>query len=355
MDKLLIILLVLVCGFGSAEADLYGVLDSKGNFRFVNVPVIQTRIIYRKNLKSPFEKALQRAADQFALDPHFLRAVMKAESNFRSEAVSKKGARGLMQLMPSTARILKVSDINNPVDASAVVCVHISQGAVKPLKLGYLHILKPQGKKYGTSNELILSSDLPIIIVEGFTDTGTAMDLGFTAIGRPSAQAGMNLLPALVKGKDVIIVGDNDAGAGLQGLESTFQTLQSVCKSVIKVLPPEATKDLRDWRKKHNLTQKMFLDYVKQEGQSERAANLLPSDIAYNIADFYLQTHKTEDGSLVLRNYKGQWVQYDAGKYSNYEESNLRGEIYRFLDNKNFPKVGGQGTTAVVPFKPSRA
>ena len=247
------------------------------------------------------------------------------------------------------------SDINNPADASAVVCVHISQGAVKPLKLGYLHVLKPQGKKYGTSNELILASALPIIIIEGFTDTGTAMDLGFTAIGRPSAQAGMNLLPSLVKGKDVIIVGDNDAGAGLQGLESTFQTLQPICKSVIKVLPPESIKDLRDWRKKHNLTQKMFLDYVKQEGQSVGAANLLPSDVAYNIADFYLQTHKTEDGSLVLRNYKGQWVQYDAGKYSNYEESNLRGEIYRFLDNKNFPKVGGQGTTAVVPFKPSRA
>ncbi len=106
----------MVCSFDSVEADLYGVLDSKGNFRFVNIPVIQTRITYRKNLKSPFEKALQRAADQFALDPHFLRAVMKAESNFRSGAVSKKGARGLMQLMPTTARILKVRDINNPVE-----------------------------------------------------------------------------------------------------------------------------------------------------------------------------------------------------------------------------------------------
>ena len=245
------------------------------------------------------------------------------------------------------------ADVDNPIDASAVVCVHISEGSVKSLKLGYLHILKPQGKKY---NELILPSKLPIIIIEGYTDTATAMDLGFIAIGRPSAQGGIDLLPRLVKGKDVIIVGDNeDAGVGIQGMESTFQTLQPICKSVIKILPPKNIKDLREWRQKYSLTQEMFLGYAKQEGQKTNVTNLLPSDVAYNIAEFYLKAHKTEDNFLILRNYKGQWIQYEAGKYSNCGVDNLRGGLYRFLDNKNFPKVDVKGTTAVMPFKPSRA
>ena len=244
------------------------------------------------------------------------------------------------------------SSAARPKDAEAVVCVHISEGAAKPLKLGYLHILKPQGKKYGG---LILPSNLPIIITEGYTDTATAMDLGFTAIGRPSAQGGIELLPKLAKGKNVIIVGDNDAGAGLQGMESAFLTLQPVCKSVIKVLPPENIKDLREWKQKHNLTQEIFLDYVKREGQKSNATNLLPSDVAYNIAEFYLKAHKTVDDFLILRNYKGQWVQYDAGKYCNYNENNIRGGLYRFLDNKQFPKIDVKGATVAVPFKPSRA
>jgi len=113
MIKTVIVLLVLVCS-PYAEADLYGILDSNGDFRFVSTPTKSIRIANRKHINRPFEKPLQQAADQFALDPHFLRAVMRTESNFRSKVVSRKGARGLMQLMPETARILKVQDINNP-------------------------------------------------------------------------------------------------------------------------------------------------------------------------------------------------------------------------------------------------
>ena len=54
------------------------------------------------------------AAKQFDLDPALVRAVIHAESNFNAGARSPKGARGLMQLMPGTARMLGVADAGDP-------------------------------------------------------------------------------------------------------------------------------------------------------------------------------------------------------------------------------------------------
>lgn len=60
--------------------------------------------------KNRIEKAIGRASDQYGVSPHLVRAVIQAESNFNPRAVSKAGARGLMQLMPATARELGVKD-----------------------------------------------------------------------------------------------------------------------------------------------------------------------------------------------------------------------------------------------------
>ena len=61
-----------------------------------------------------YRTEIQQAARANGLDTALIRAIIHAESAYQSDAVSPKGAQGLMQLMPQTARSLQVSDPFNP-------------------------------------------------------------------------------------------------------------------------------------------------------------------------------------------------------------------------------------------------
>jgi soluble lytic murein transglycosylase-like protein len=68
------------------------------------------------------EESIQRAAAKYNLTPELLRSVIRAESNFQVDAVSPAGAKGLMQLMPETAKELGVAnvfDIQQNIDGGA--------------------------------------------------------------------------------------------------------------------------------------------------------------------------------------------------------------------------------------------
>jgi soluble lytic murein transglycosylase len=66
--------------------------------------------------KQEIRRAVAFYARRYRLDPALLRAVIKAESDFRQHVVSKKGAVGLMQLTPDTAATLRVANIYDSVE-----------------------------------------------------------------------------------------------------------------------------------------------------------------------------------------------------------------------------------------------
>ncbi len=63
-----------------------------------------------------YDDLISRAADEFGIDFHLVKSVVKAESQFDREATSTKGAMGLMQLMPETAKMLGVKNAYDPVE-----------------------------------------------------------------------------------------------------------------------------------------------------------------------------------------------------------------------------------------------
>ena len=65
---------------------------------------------------STYDRLIRRYADEYGVDFALIKAVMTVESAFNPYAVSKKGARGLMQVMPDTAGRYGVHDIYNPVE-----------------------------------------------------------------------------------------------------------------------------------------------------------------------------------------------------------------------------------------------
>jgi soluble lytic murein transglycosylase-like protein len=148
---------LLVCaGAGVAHADIFSFVDDAGVTHFSNVPVDGR---YHLLLATPSEESpekpgkwlaksasydplIERAARSASLRPELVRAVIVVESAFNPRAVSKRGAIGLMQLKPSTARRYGVTNVFDPEQ-------NITAGA---------HYLQDLLARFGNNLELTLAA-----------------------------------------------------------------------------------------------------------------------------------------------------------------------------------------------------
>jgi soluble lytic murein transglycosylase-like protein len=72
------------------------------------------RSIFRHKKERLFHPIILQEAGRHEIDPALVKAIIMAESGYNPNAISEKGAKGLMQLMPSTAQALGVEDAFNP-------------------------------------------------------------------------------------------------------------------------------------------------------------------------------------------------------------------------------------------------
>jgi soluble lytic murein transglycosylase-like protein len=132
-----VFLAVLACCGNPAKAQITKVVDNSGRRFFINAePPVQTKLISAKSRTAIYmpaeasftgrgrpamsidrdgaEKLVREAADRHQVDPALVRAVIETESNWNSSAISRRGAVGLMQLMPTTAQRFGASEYYSP-------------------------------------------------------------------------------------------------------------------------------------------------------------------------------------------------------------------------------------------------
>ncbi len=142
-------LIIFIFTSSISYADIYKYIDENGVICYTDLPInkkadrihkdkqkttdeslaqekAQSRNRSNSVRTAEYHEIIHEKANAYNIDPSLVKAVIKTESNYNSRAISRKGAMGLMQLMPSTANDLNV---HNPFDPEENI-----EGGIKYLK-----------------------------------------------------------------------------------------------------------------------------------------------------------------------------------------------------------------------------
>ena len=115
---ILLLFTLIVGGAATGNSAIYRYVDEHGMVHFTNIPQSTKFRFYRGEGNTyRIDTLINHYADKFNLNRSLLKAVIKVESNFDPKVVSSKGAQGLMQLMPETAKEVGVSNPFSPSDS----------------------------------------------------------------------------------------------------------------------------------------------------------------------------------------------------------------------------------------------
>jgi len=123
--KILAVGIIIIFSASGAFADIYRYIDENGVMHFTNAPTSSSqdfKLFLRESRKSfpswyyseKYDNVITEAAERFGVSFSLLKAIIKAESDFDPQAVSKKGAMGLMQIMPQNFKLLGLKDPFDP-------------------------------------------------------------------------------------------------------------------------------------------------------------------------------------------------------------------------------------------------
>jgi hypothetical protein len=132
--SIFILLVALFPAMPAAASDIYKYEDDEGVLHFTDAPTDHRFKIFMRDIKkdrqlrtsfrlmgcagnpAEFDPIINSCALEYGVDKSLVKAVIHAESGYDPNAVSAKGASGLMQLMPQTAKSLKVANTFDPAD-----------------------------------------------------------------------------------------------------------------------------------------------------------------------------------------------------------------------------------------------
>jgi soluble lytic murein transglycosylase len=129
------LLIIFIACATISSADIYTYIDKNGVIHFTNIPknknykkIISTTPRAKKRTRTvrDYEHIINSKSIKYGIEPSIIKAIISTESNWNPGAISEKGAMGLMQLMPSTAKELQIL---NPFDPEENI-----EGGIKYLK-----------------------------------------------------------------------------------------------------------------------------------------------------------------------------------------------------------------------------